>query len=131
LTFQSTCKRGVEWWKKVSAFLSNLKIDKIENLLVGGTHFLTDAVDRGLRRIGITVSKPVLAAIAIIFGVILIIFPALVGIIIGIFLIIQGILLLTDYMETSRQQSNAARRTYTPPPIPTETPPAPPPTENA
>jgi predicted membrane protein len=91
---------------------------------------LTDAVDRGLRKIGITVSKPVLAAIAIIFGIVLIIFPALVGIIIGIFLIIQGILLLTDYMETSRQQTRSTRRTYTPPPEPPETPPAPPPTEN-
>ncbi len=91
---------------------------------------MTDAVEKGLRRIGITVSKPVLAAIAILFGVLLIIFPQLVGILIGIFLIIQGILLLTDYMETRSSQPTPIRRTYTPPPEPPETPPAPPPTEN-
>ncbi len=91
---------------------------------------MTDTVEKGLRRIGITVSKPVLAVICIIFGIVLIIFPPLVAYIIGIFLIIQGILLLTDYMETSRQQPTY-RRTYTPPPSePLETPPAPPPTEN-
>jgi hypothetical protein len=65
---------------------------------------LTDVVEKGLRRIGITVSRPVLAAICIIFGVLLIVFPNLVGILIGIFLLIQGILLLTDYMEIRNQQ---------------------------
>ena len=99
--------------------------------------FLTDVVDKGLRKAGITVSKPALAVICIIFGIHLIIFPGLVGIIIGIYLIIQGILLLTDYMETSRQQSSTPRKTYTtPPPPPTasteeppKTPPAIPPRE--
>lgn len=57
---------------------------------------MADVVEKGLRRIGVTVSRPVLAAICIIFGIILIVFPALVGIIIGIFLLIQGVLLLTD-----------------------------------
>jgi len=81
---------------------------------------LTDAVEKGLRRIGITVSRPVLAIICIIFGIILIIFPALVGIIVGIFLLIQGILLLTDYMEVRNQQA----RTYrSPSPPPTQPPP--------
>ena len=63
---------------------------------------MTDAVDRGLRRIGVTVSKPVLAIIAIIVGVLIIIFPDLIGWIIGIYLIVQGILLLTDYLESRR-----------------------------
>ncbi len=92
---------------------------------------MTDTVEKGLRRIGITVSKPVLAAICIIFGIIVIVFPDLVGIILGIFLIIQGILLLTDYMETNRQQPTY-RKPYTttpPPPPEDETPPAAPPTE--
>jgi uncharacterized membrane protein HdeD (DUF308 family) len=66
---------------------------------------LTRMMEKGLRRIGITVSKPVLAVIAIIFGILLVLFPELVGIIIGIYLIIQGVLLLTDYMEMRRQQS--------------------------
>ncbi|MBE3115583.1 hypothetical protein IMZ68_00095 [Candidatus Bathyarchaeota archaeon] len=65
---------------------------------------MTDVVEKSLKRIGITVSRPVLAVICIIFGIILIVFPALVGIIVGIFLLIQGILLLTDYMEIRRQQ---------------------------
>ena len=65
---------------------------------------MTDVVEKGLRRVGITVSRPVLAVICIVFGIILIVFPALVGIIVGIFLLIQGILLLTDYMEIRRQQ---------------------------
>jgi uncharacterized membrane protein HdeD (DUF308 family) len=63
---------------------------------------MADTVDKGLRRIGVTVSKPVLAIIAIIFGLLVIIFPDLLGWIVGIYLIIQGILLLTDYMESRR-----------------------------
>ncbi len=89
---------------------------------------MTDVVEKGLRKIGITVSRPVLAAICIIFGILLIIFPDLVGILVGIFLLIQGILLLTDYLEMRNQQS----RTYytTTPPSSSEQPPTPPPTEN-
>ncbi|MCL4429122.1 MAG: hypothetical protein M1167_00055, partial [Chloroflexi bacterium] len=81
---------------------------------------MTDVVEKGLKRMGITVSRPVLAAFCIIFGIILIIFPALVGILVGIFLLIQGILLLTDYMELKRQQQS---RTYTTTSTPSETPP--------
>jgi uncharacterized membrane protein HdeD (DUF308 family) len=66
---------------------------------------LADVVEKGLRRIGITISKPILAIICIIFGIVVIVFPDLVGIIIGIFLIIEGILLLTEYMELQKQQS--------------------------
>jgi uncharacterized membrane protein HdeD (DUF308 family) len=64
---------------------------------------LSDVVEKGLKKIGITVSRPVLAVFCIIFGILLIVFPALVGILIGIFLLIQGILLLTDYMELRNQ----------------------------
>ncbi len=86
-------------------------------------YFLTDVVEKSLRRVGITVSRPVLAVICIIFGIILIIFPALVGIIVGIFLLIQGILLLTDYYEVRHQQP----RSYQPPPPPPSAPTEPPP----
>jgi len=65
---------------------------------------LTEAIERGLKKIGITVSKPVLAILCIIFGVIIIIVPALLSYLIGIFLIIEGILLLTEHMEIQRQQ---------------------------
>jgi uncharacterized membrane protein HdeD (DUF308 family) len=95
--------------------------------------FLTDYVEEGLRKVGITVSKPVLAVMCIIFGILLLIFPALVGYIIGIFLLIQGILLLTDYYESNRQQTYRKRTSHTPPPPsstpPSEQPPTPPPTE--
>ena len=60
-------------------------------------------VEEGLRKIGITVSKPILAIICIIFGVLVIAFPELLQWIVGLFLIIQGILLLTDYLELSRK----------------------------
>jgi len=58
-----------------------------------------DMVEKGLKKIGITVSKPILAVICIIFGVLVIVFPALLEWIVGLFLIIQGVLLLTDYLE--------------------------------
>ena len=66
---------------------------------------MTDVIDRGLKKIGITISKPVLAVFCIIFGIIVIVFPAVLGLVIGIFLIIQGVLLLTEYMEIKGQQS--------------------------
>jgi uncharacterized membrane protein HdeD (DUF308 family) len=65
---------------------------------------LTEIVEKGLKKIGITISKPVLAILCVIFGIVVIVVPNLVGIIIGIFLIIEGILLLTDYLELQRQQ---------------------------
>ena len=90
---------------------------------------MADVVDKGLKKAGISVSRPVLAIICIIFGILLLIFPALVGYIIGIFLIIQGILLVVDYMDTNRRQAQPTRP-YTPYTEPPETPPVAPPTEN-
>jgi uncharacterized membrane protein HdeD (DUF308 family) len=72
---------------------------------------LTDVVEKGLKRIGITISKPVLAALCIIFGIIVIIFPDLIGILVGIFFLVQGVLILTDYMEIRRQQSTRTQAT--------------------
>jgi len=56
-------------------------------------------VERGLKRIGVTVSKPTLAVITIIFGVLVLIFKDFLQLIVGIYLIIQGILLFIDYFE--------------------------------
>jgi len=56
-------------------------------------------VERGLKRIGVTVSKPTLAVITIIFGVLVLIFKDFLQLIVGIYLIIQGILLFLDYFE--------------------------------
>lgn len=63
---------------------------------------MTDVVEKGLRKIGITLSKPILAVICIIFGVLVIAFEDLLQWIVGLFLLIQGILLLTDYLELRR-----------------------------
>jgi len=60
---------------------------------------MTKVVEKGLEKIGITVSKPILAIICIIFGVLVIVFKDLLNWIVGLFLIIQGILILTDYLE--------------------------------
>jgi len=60
---------------------------------------MTEVVERELRKIGITVSKPVLAIICIVFGILVIVFKDLLQWIVGLFLIIQGVLILTDYLE--------------------------------
>jgi len=64
---------------------------------------MVEAVEKQLKKIGITVSKPVLAVICIIFGVLVIVFQDLLEWIVGLFLIIQGILILTDYLELRKQ----------------------------
>ncbi|MEM2105727.1 MAG: hypothetical protein QXN36_07215 [Candidatus Bathyarchaeia archaeon] len=65
---------------------------------------MTEVVEKGLRKIGITVSKPILAAICIIFGIIVIAWKESLNLVVGIFFIIEGVLLLTDYLEVKRQQ---------------------------
>lgn len=65
---------------------------------------LSEAIEKGLKKIGITVSKPVLAIICIIFGILVIVMPELLSIIVGVFLLIQGVLILTDYLELQKQQ---------------------------
>jgi uncharacterized membrane protein HdeD (DUF308 family) len=67
---------------------------------------LTDVVDKGLKKFGISVSTPILAVICIIFGVVLFIVPELVGYIIGLFLLIQGIVLLVDYYTSHHRRYN-------------------------
>jgi hypothetical protein len=60
-------------------------------------------LQKGLGRIGVTVSKPVLALLAILFGILVILMPDLLEWIVGVYFIIQGLLLLTDYMELRRK----------------------------
>ena len=64
---------------------------------------MTDTMDKGLKKMGVTVSKPILAIIAILFGILVIVFPDLLVWIVGLYFIIQGILLLLDYMELRRK----------------------------
>lgn len=60
---------------------------------------MADYLDKGLRKFGITISKPMLAALCIIFGTLVIMFPNLLVWIVGLFLLVQGILLFTDLLE--------------------------------
>lgn len=64
---------------------------------------MTEVVEKGLRKIGITVSKPILASLCIIFGIIVIAWKESLNLIVGIFMI-EGIPLLTDYLELKKQQ---------------------------
>ena len=70
-----------------------------------------ETIEKGLKKIGITVSKPTLAIICIILGILVIVWPDLVGIILGIFLIIQGVLLITEHMEIRRRQPKGSAKT--------------------
>ena len=64
---------------------------------------MADEVEKGLKRIGVTLSKPVLAVVAIIFGLLVIAFPSLLQWIVGLYFIIQGVLLLTEYYELRKK----------------------------
>jgi uncharacterized membrane protein HdeD (DUF308 family) len=58
-----------------------------------------ETIERGLKKFGVTVSKPILALIAIIFGILVIVFPDLLQWIVGLYFIIQGALFFVDYLE--------------------------------
>jgi len=60
--------------------------------------------EKGLKWIGVTVVKPLLAIICIIFGFIVIAKPEFIAWIIGLFLIMEGILTMTDYLELGEHQ---------------------------
>jgi len=64
---------------------------------------MTEYIDSGLKKLGITISKPVLAVLCIIFGILVILFPSILVWIVGLFLVIQGVLLLTASLETNKR----------------------------
>ena len=64
---------------------------------------MTREVEKGLGKIGATVSKPVLALIAIIFGILVIVFTDLLPWLVGLYFIIQGILFFIDYFELRKR----------------------------
>lgn len=66
---------------------------------------MTDVVEKSFRKMGVTLSKPVLAIITLIFGLIVIFVPWSLNLIVGIYLIIQGVLLLTEYYELQSRQA--------------------------
>lgn len=65
---------------------------------------MNGAVEKSLKKIGITISKPILAVICIVFGIVIILWPQLVGLLIGIFLVLEGVILLVEHAELLRQQ---------------------------
>ncbi len=65
---------------------------------------MTEVVEKGLKKIGVTVSKPILAILCLIFGIVVIAWKESLNLIVGLFLIIEGLLLLTDYLELKKQQ---------------------------
>ncbi|MCL2642958.1 MAG: hypothetical protein FWD52_05565 [Candidatus Bathyarchaeota archaeon] len=73
---------------------------------------MSDLVDKGLKKAGIHVSKPILAVMCIIFGFLLFILPELVGYIIGLFLLIQGIILLVEYSEHNGRKKSKRLRSF-------------------
>ena len=63
---------------------------------------MSETIERELKKIGVTISKPILALIAIFFGVLVIIFPDLLQWIVGLYFIIQGLLFFADYFELKK-----------------------------
>lgn len=64
---------------------------------------MANYVDRGLKKIGITISKPTLAIICIVFGTLVVLFPNLLVWTVGLLLVVQGILLLTDVLQQENE----------------------------
>ena len=63
---------------------------------------MTDVMEKGLKKVGVTVSKPILALITIIFGILVIALPGFLPLLVGVYFLVQGILLLVDYYELKR-----------------------------
>jgi uncharacterized membrane protein HdeD (DUF308 family) len=63
---------------------------------------MTEVVEKQLKKIGVTFSKPILAILSIIFGLLVIVFPDFLQWIVGLFFILLGILTLIDYYELRR-----------------------------
>jgi ribosomal protein L40E len=64
---------------------------------------MAEYVDKGLKKFGITISKPALAIACIAAGLVVVLFPSLLVLTVGLFLGIQGALLLTDYLVQERR----------------------------
>jgi len=77
---------------------------------------MADYVDKELKKVGITLSKPILAVLCITFGILVILFPTLLVWIVGLFLVIQGILFLTTPTPEARRVTGVTSAT-TPQPI--------------
>jgi ribosomal protein L40E len=67
---------------------------------------VADYVDKRLRKVGISISKPVLALMCILSGLMVILAPSLLGVwFVGLFLVSQGALVLADHFEQERRMA--------------------------
>ncbi|MFX1537759.1 MAG: hypothetical protein ACFFDI_26475 [Promethearchaeota archaeon] len=64
---------------------------------------MSELIDYEMRKIGIFLSRPVLAMICIVFGILVILFQDLLPLLVGVFFILEGILLGIDYLELRRR----------------------------
>jgi hypothetical protein len=64
---------------------------------------MTKEVEKGLGKIGVTMSKPLMALIAIVFGILVIVFTNLLPWIVGLYFIIQGLLFFVEYFELRKR----------------------------
>ena len=62
---------------------------------------LSDIIDKGLKKAGLNIPKPVLAALCILFGILLFIIPELVSYLLGAFLLYTAIVLLIEHYDNS------------------------------
>jgi len=77
-------------------------------------------VDTALQRIGVTGTAA--AALMIVFGVLILVFPYLVGVLVGLYLIVVGLLQLLAHLDAKRARSAPPTG---PPSVPPSTPPIP------
>ena len=63
---------------------------------------MSELIDYEMRKVGIFLSRPVLAVICIVFGILVILFPTLLPLLVGVFFILEGILLGIDYLDLRR-----------------------------
>ncbi len=83
---------------------------------------MTETVDKSFKRLGVSLSKPALAVVFIIFSILIFAFPQLVGYIVALFLLIEGVLILVDYYtSTGPKMYVVPPRNTTPPPPPAPT----------
>ncbi len=64
---------------------------------------MTEGIEKGLKRIGVSVSKPVHALVTILFGIFVWTVPQFLSFLVGAYFIIQGILLFIDYYGTKKK----------------------------
>ena len=64
---------------------------------------MTEGIEKGLKRIGIEVSKPVHALVTILFGIFVWTLPQFLSFLLGAYFIIEGILLFIDYYGTKKK----------------------------